>query len=136
MRNWHFYGNWTFQTCEGLFSSLWFSDTSRVTLFRLERWCFLVIVIPQWNCCDDKLCPYRSGLGLSDQISSHHGRLDCSLLDSGGLLETVRVDTTEKLFRQIHTIESFDGFVPVGIEIGIGKLSTGGSSFFFRRSIK
>ena len=84
--------------------------------------------------CNDELSAYRSGLGLSDQISSHHGRLDSSLLDSRWLLETVRVDTAEKFFRQVHTIESFNGFVPVGIEIGIVKVSAGGSSFFFRRS--
>lgn len=54
---------------------------------------------------------------------SHHGGFDGSLLDSRRFLETIRVNTTEKLFGQIHSIKSFNCFVPVGIEVGIGQAS-------------
>jgi hypothetical protein len=64
---------------------------------------------------------YRSRLSLGNQISSQHGGLDSTLLDSRRLLETIRVNTTKKLFGNLHTVKGFDCFVPVGIKVGIGQ---------------
>ena len=62
---------------------------------------------------------YRTGLSLSDQIASQSGRSNGPLLNGTGLLETVGVDTTEQLLRDFHTIEGLDGFIPVGVDVGI-----------------
>ena len=75
--------------------------------------------------------PYSSGLRLSDKIAAHHSRLDSSLLNSRWLFETVRVDTTKKLFGQLHAIEGFNGFIPIGIEVGVGQPTRRGFSSFF-----
>ena len=125
---------------EGLFSSLNLSQTRRGWLFSDSKdgvWHDWSSFLPTdgnflfWG-RKSFFWAYRSGLSLSNQISSHHGWLDSSLLDSRGLFETVRVDTTEKLFRQLHTIKGFNCFVPVGIEVGISQasFSWGCSSFF------
>jgi hypothetical protein len=57
-------------------------------------------------------------LSLSNQIISQHCRPDSY---SRRLLETERVNTTEKLFGQVHSIKSFDSLIPVGIKVGIGQ---------------
>lgn len=62
-------------------------------------------------------------MSLGNQISSQHGGLNSTLLDGRRLLETIRVDTTKKLFGNLHTVKGFDGFVPVGIKVGIGQAS-------------
>lgn len=56
---------------------------------------------------------------------SHNGRLDSTLLNGRRFFETIRVDATEKFLGQSHSIKCFNGFIPVGLEIGI-RQSTGG----------
>ena len=68
---------------------------------------------------------YRSRLGLRDQVLSQHGGLAGSLLDSGRLFKTIRVDTPKQFIWEIHSVESFRGFIPVGIKIGIGEAARG-----------
>ena len=79
---------------------------------------------------------HRSGLGLGNQIPSHHGGLDGTLLNGGWLLETVRVDTTEEFLGKVHAVKGFNGLVPVGLQIGIGQTAGGSlsASFLGRRS--
>mmetsp|Transcript_17574 Transcript_17574/g.36132 ORF Transcript_17574/g.36132 Transcript_17574/m.36132 type:complete len:370 (-) Transcript_17574:53-1162(-) len=62
-----------------------------------------------------------TGLGLGDQISSRNSGSDGTLLDSGGLFETVRVNTTKERFGQFHTVEGLDDLIPVGRNVGIGQ---------------
>lgn len=64
---------------------------------------------------------YGTGLGLGDQISSRNSGSDGTLLDSGGLFETVRVNTTKERFGQFHTVEGLDDLIPVGRNVGIGQ---------------
>jgi hypothetical protein len=71
---------------------------------------------------------YRSRLSLGNQISSEHGRLDRSLLNSRRLLETVRVNTTEELFGDLHTVEGLNSFVPVGVKVSVGQAARGALS--------
>jgi len=70
------------------------------------------------TCCEST---YRTGLGLGDEIAAEDGGLDGTLLDGRRLLETVGVDTTEKLLGELHAVEGIDGLVPVGFDVGIGK---------------
>jgi hypothetical protein len=58
-----------------------------------------------------------TGLGLSDNITVLDDWDDSTLLDSGWTLETVGVDTTEKLWLQIHSIEVVDGLIVVGVDL-------------------
>ena len=53
-------------------------------------------------------CLSGTGLGLGNDIMSLDTGKDRTLLNSGGFLETVGVDTTEKIFFQIHVIETLD----------------------------
>ena len=68
-----------------------------------------------------KVSTYRTGLGLGDEIAAEDGGLDGALLDGRGLLETVGIDTTEKLLGKLHAVEGLDGLVPVGVDVGIGQ---------------
>lgn len=58
---------------------------------------------------------------MGNQISSKHGGLDSSLLDCRGLLKTIRVNTTKKLFGDFHTVKGLDRLVPVGVKVGVGQ---------------
>ena len=52
-----------------------------------------------------------TGLGLTDSVTAHKNGSDGSLLNGRGLLETVRVDTTEEVLIQIEVVEGLDGLV-------------------------
>jgi hypothetical protein len=58
-----------------------------------------------------------TGLGLSDNITVLDDWDDGTLLNSGWTLETVGVDTTEKLWLQIHSIEVVNGLIVVGVDL-------------------
>ena len=60
-----------------------------------------------------------TGLGLSDQVPSKHGGLDGPLLDSGGLLETVGVDSPEEILGEAHGVEGLNCLIPVGLDVGV-----------------
>jgi hypothetical protein len=47
-----------------------------------------------------------TGLGLGDNVTASDDGHDSALLDSGGALETVGVDTTEKLGLKLHVVEA------------------------------
>merc|ERR1711903_55572 len=49
-----------------------------------------------------------TGLGLGDSVIAMDNWEDCTLLDGGWLLETVSVDTTEKVLLEVHLIECAD----------------------------
>jgi hypothetical protein len=42
---------------------------------------------------------------------------DSALLDSRWTLETVGVDTTEKLWLEVHGVEGVDGLIVVGLDL-------------------
>ena len=48
-----------------------------------------------------------SRLGLSDRVTHQDERLDRTLLDRRGLLETVGVDATEEILLQAHVVKAF-----------------------------
>ena len=50
-------------------------------------------------------------LGLADSVSTKDQGSDGALLDSGRLLETIRVDTSQKVFVQVQVIEGLTNFV-------------------------
>jgi len=58
-----------------------------------------------------------SGLGLSDDIASLGEWKDSTLLNSGGLFETISVDSSQEVFLKAHTIEVINNFIPVGLEV-------------------
>jgi hypothetical protein len=68
-----------------------------------------------------------TGLGLSDNIVALDDGHDGALLDSRGALETVGVDTTEKLGLQVHRIEGVGGLIVVGLDLSLGDLFKTGS---------
>ena len=120
-------------------------NISRVTLFRLERWCnFQQSSFPLPSCVvESQQSPpsessppattrshpllnlmsesktHRSRLRLSDQIPTQHGRLNRPLLNGRGLFETVRINPTKQFFRDLHGIERIDGLIPVRVDVGI-----------------
>lgn len=51
-----------------------------------------------------------TSFGHKNQVSNH-------LLDRRRLLETVGVDTTQKLLTKLHGIESLDALVPVRLDV-------------------
>jgi hypothetical protein len=61
-----------------------------------------------------------TGLGLGDDIVALDDGHDGALLDSGGALETVGVDTTEKLRLQVHVVEGVGDFIVVGLDLALG----------------
>jgi len=67
-------------------------------------------------------------LSLRNQIPSKHGRLDSTLLDCRRLLETIGVDTPEKILRDVHGIERLDSLIPVGGDVGIRHSTQSGFS--------
>ena len=96
------------------------SDTSRVTLFRLERWLTKALHSFEFLVLRRK-STYRSGLGLGNQVASKNGGLDGTLLNGRGLFETIGVNTAEEFFREIHGVKGLNGFIPVRVNIGIGQ---------------
>lgn len=56
-----------------------------------------------------------TGLGLGDNIVALDTGDDGTLLDSRRLLETVGIDTTEKILTQVHVIKTIDNLIPVGL---------------------
>lgn len=62
---------------------------------------------------------HRTRLSLRNQITAQHGGFDSPLLNSRGFLKTVGINTTKQFFRNFHTIESIDSFIPVGVDVGI-----------------
>jgi hypothetical protein len=64
------------------------------------------------------LTTYRSRLRLSNQIPTKHRWLDSSLLNCRWLFKTITVNTTQQFFRDFHSIERFNRFIPVRIKVG------------------
>jgi hypothetical protein len=58
-----------------------------------------------------------TGLGLSNNIVALDDGHDGALLNSRGALETVGVDTTEKLGLQVHRIEGVGGLIVVRLDL-------------------
>merc|ERR1712137_1123727 len=70
-------------------------------------------------------------LGLSDQVASGGQRKDGALLNSGRLLKTISVDTTQKVFLKVHVVEIVNNLIPVGIQIGSVNVLKITHSYFF-----
>merc|ERR1711963_46946 len=58
-----------------------------------------------------------TGLSLSDQVASRGQRKDSTLLNGRGFLKTISVDTTQKVFLEVHVVEIVNHLIPVGIQI-------------------
>jgi hypothetical protein len=58
-----------------------------------------------------------SGLGLGDHVLSAGQWKDSSLLDSGWLLKSIRVDTTEKFLLEVHVIKRVSDNIVVRLEV-------------------
>ena len=58
--------------------------------------------------------PYQRALRVLRTLDNGH---DGALLDSRRALETVGVDTTEKLGLQVHRIEGVGGLIVVGLDL-------------------
>jgi len=72
---------------------------------------------------DGKGCSLSgTGLGLSDDIVTLDDRDNRTLLDGGRTLETVSVDTAEKLWLDIHVVKVIDHFIPVGLNFAVGDI--------------
>ena len=61
-----------------------------------------------------------SGLGLSDDVMAFNAGDDRTLLNGGRFFETIGVDTTKEFLPQVHIIEVFANFVPIGIDETVG----------------
>mmetsp|Transcript_11574 Transcript_11574/g.12721 ORF Transcript_11574/g.12721 Transcript_11574/m.12721 type:complete len:380 (+) Transcript_11574:1082-2221(+) len=57
-----------------------------------------------------------SRLSLGDSVVGTDDRDDTFLLNDGGLDETVSIDTSQQGFFEFQFIETFDAFIPVGLE--------------------
>ena len=61
-----------------------------------------------------------SGLGLSDDVMAFNAGDDRTLLNGRRFFETIGVDTTKEFLPQVHVIEVFANFVPIGIDETVG----------------
>lgn len=58
-----------------------------------------------------------TGLSLGDDVTAIDNGNHSSLLDGGGLLEAIGIDTTEKVIADAHLVEAGDGLDPrAGLE--------------------
>lgn len=79
------------------------------------------------------ICTYRSGLGLSNQVASKNGRPNSTLLNGRGLFETIGINAAKQFFWEFHAVKGLNGFIPVGVNIGIGQAPLGFVSAILRR---
>lgn len=57
-----------------------------------------------------------TGLSLGDDVASLDAWNDGALLDRRRLLETIRIDSSQKFLLQVHGVKIVDDFIPVGFD--------------------
>ena len=71
-----------------------------------ERLASVLLVVHALQCADDERAGLAGpGLGLGDEVAALNERDDRALLNCGGLLESVRVNTAEELGLEAHVVE-------------------------------